>query len=204
VGITITHAENQTRAWKMQPTGATTRALAAGADWSSDGNGSSSDHNFGIKKKRSGDSKVSPATLGIKKKRPKDSKATVVITDQYSFQETVQKFTGMPTPPAGSTSEESKRRPLLFKPRAQRAEINVPLTTFPALSSVLMNSTYCCSLPFSDHVLEFPLIEGEHPNIRLESILVILCCNFLLSAITKQVITNLVSIVRTSSCTRLP
>lgn len=153
----------------MQPTSATSAALAAGADSSSDiyDNGSISDHNFGIKKKRPRDSIASPATPGIRKKRCKDCKrspkATVVITDPYNFREKVHKFTGVPTPPARSTSEESERRPLLFKPRAQRAEINVPLTTFPALSSALMNSTYCCNFPLADHLPKLPVTEVDHP-----------------------------------------
>ena len=57
-----------------------------------------------------------------------------------------------------STSEESERPPLLFKPRAQRAEINVPLTTFPALSSALINSsTYCCKFLLADNLPKLPL-----------------------------------------------
>jgi hypothetical protein len=105
--------------------------------------------------------------LEKKKKRPRDSKAspaTVVITDAYNFRAKVHKFTGMPTPPANSTSEESERMPpVLFKPGAQRAGINVPLTTLPFLSSVLTNSTNFSNLPLTDHVLKLPLIEGDRP-----------------------------------------
>lgn len=160
--------------WDLNKTGATTRALGAGADSSSDGS-CTSDHNSGVKHKRPRDSTASLATdgsgsdhdSGIKKKRsryPKASHATVVMTDAYSFRAMVDKFTGMPTLPASaSTCQESKRPPLLFKPKAQRAEINIPLITMPSQFPVLMNSTYCCNLPSTDHLHRLPLVEGYHP-----------------------------------------
>jgi hypothetical protein len=60
----------------------------------------------------------------------------------------------MPTALDSSTTEDSERRLLIFKPRAQPGVINVPLTT---------SSTICCNLPLTDHVLKLPLIEGDHP-----------------------------------------
>ena len=158
--------------WDLNKTGATTRDLRIGADSSSDGS-SSSDHNSGVKHKRPRDSTASSATVGsgsdqnpgIKKKRARYSKlspATVVMTDAYNFRAMVDKFTGMPTPPASSTSAESERPPLLFKPRAQRAETNISLTSLPSLFTVPMNSTYSCNLLLTDHLLKLPPIEGYH------------------------------------------
>lgn len=134
--------------WDLNMTGGSTRTVAAGADSSSNGSSSSSrDHNSVKQKKRPRDSKMSPAT--------------VVVTDLKSFRAKVLKFTGMPTPPASSTSEESERmEPLVFKPRAQKAGINAPLTTFPFLSSVLTNSTNSSNLPLThDQLLKLPVIE---------------------------------------------
>lgn len=124
--------------------GVSTQAVAAGPDSSSNGSSSSgsSNRNSGKSKKRPRDSK------------PQLSRATVVITDAHHFRAKVHKFTGMPTPHAGNTFEDSERPPLLFKPRARRAAINVPLT---------MISTVCCNLPATDHLLNLPLMEGDPP-----------------------------------------